>query len=492
MFLSVKINFIFIIILHFIIGISLSIYCQYFIDTDTNIVDESIISQLSICSVLLFIWYLYSWWMLTNSIFNPYTLFLAAAMLFNSGQSIIKSLDSEFVYLDGIFSNMTIFRTLVFVIISLYFVHLGALLAYRKFKKSEIEQIKAIEFEANSLMSLRQVGKVLFLISCVPAFLVAQQAVGIILSQGYIGLYQRQYEVTGIYAIFNVLNAFFVPSALFYLAGSKDNRRGVWLSWLILFSYSSIQFFLGSRATAIMPLISASWVHDQCVKKIPRTTLLSSSIIFLIIVMPMIATIRSENRQNILSIGFLLEAFSSIDNPLIHTINEAGRSMLATSYALELVPNLKNYDFGMGYVYALLTLIPNIFWDIHPSISHGTYGKWLVWTVAPITASSGGGLGFSFIAEAFLNFGWYFSFIFMLSLGFFYSKFQLWALTGNKPEKIATIACFMSTFLFFSRSESLIICRSLVWYSFFPYILFLFFKYSQNSSNLRSVINKGC
>jgi hypothetical protein len=60
---------------------------------------------------------------------------------------------------------------------------------------------------------------------------------------------------------------------------------------------------------------------------------------------------------------------------------------------------------GMGYVDALLYAIPNRLKGGSSFSSYGHPAEWLVWEVAPRQAAIGGGLGFSFVAEAYLQGG---------------------------------------------------------------------------------------
>ena len=124
---------------------------------------------------------------------------------------------------------------------------------------------------------------------------------------------------------------------------------------------------------------------------------------------------------------------------------------------------------GIGYLYSLLAVIPNIFWDIHPVISHGTPSDWLAQEVNPYLLESGGRMGYSFIAESYLNFGW-FGIIFLAVIGFLLARLVLWAIKSKEPAKMAMLASFTSFFLFYARSEFYTIVRSLVWYSLIPYL----------------------
>ena len=108
--------------------------------------------------------------------------------------------------------------------------------------------------------------------------------------------------------------------------------------------------------------------------------------------------------------------------------------------------------------------------DNHPTAEQNL-SQWFVDTRFPEFAKTGGGFGFSMIAEAYLNFGWIGTPIVLATLGFLYTKFIRWASRTDSPLKIATVASFMSFFLLFTRGESYLLPRYIVWYSFLPYLL---------------------
>src|SRR5665811_539382 len=90
------------------------------------------------------------------------------------------------------------------------------------------------------------------------------------------------------------------------------------------------------------------------------------------------------------SANTLWQSYLAIDNPMIETISEMGGSMKTVAYTLELVPSLRDYDNGLGYIYGLSTEIPNFLGSVHPAIARGTASDWLVSTVAPWNAAQGG------------------------------------------------------------------------------------------------------
>jgi hypothetical protein len=96
---------------------------------------------------------------------------------------------------------------------------------------------------------------------------------------------------------------------------------------------------------------------------------------------------------------------------------------------------------------------------------------WLTETVDPYTADEGGSLGFSFVADEFLNFGAPGVALFSLLMGFAVVRLAQWA--EGSSARLATVATFIPWLLFCARSELDFLPRPLVWYGLCPYGLFL-------------------
>src|SRR5439155_7860001 len=140
------------------------------------------------------------------------------------------------------------------------------------------------------------------------------------------------------------------------------------------------------------------------------------------------------------------------------------------AYTYILVPTARAFDHGIGYAYATLTVLPNLFWDVHPTISHGLASDWLMSTVDPLSAARGGGLGYSCIAEAYLNFGWVGIPVVMMLVGFCIATLASWAQGGDYRRRLAVTATVMAFVLKFPRDESGTLVRFIVWYAFLPYL----------------------
>jgi oligosaccharide repeat unit polymerase len=437
---------------------------------------ESLIYPFSCIFFGLTLWSFWSWNLLTKNLFNPYLLFVLSATLFNGGQIIL-----EVFHLNenGILGNWEfasdlsledILNTVFLIILSMATFHLGALICLAKFKLN-YPQKNVYENQFNSRSEKSYIiGTRLLYLSFLPALFVIRNTISIVLSSGYTSLYQQE-SATSFSAAPSILADFLVPGALFLLAGSKEKPKGRLVSATIIILYAITQFFVGERNQAVMPLIAFAWLWHQLISPIPKAFLFGTGSLIMFVVFPLIAATRSTALgSDRFSINFLLESFSSIDNPAFAAIAEMGGSILPVVYTLQLVPSVRNFQMGADYLYALFTIVPNVFGKLHPTVARGLAEKWLTAEVNPDFAFSNGSYGYTFIAEAYLNFGAIGAPIALGVIGFLFTKLTLWVITSNDPAKMAMLASFLSFFLFYARAESALIIRPLVWYSIIPYL----------------------
>ena len=143
--------------------------------------------------------------------------------------------------------------------------------------------------------------------------------------------------------------------------------------------------------------------------------------------------------------------------------------MQAISHTLVQVPKFRDYDWGASYLYSFFSIFPNFFWRIHPSVARGSPSVWLVKTVEPDIAALGGGLGYSYIAEAYLNFGWWGGALMLMFIGYAISSLVCWSQGSGNTLKIAAAATFFTSLVGFARADSQSVMRPLFWYSLLPY-----------------------
>lgn len=474
------------------------------------------------CFILgLVIWFFTSWRFLTNQAFHPYIIFLISAILFNAGQAILEVFHlNQYGLLKSHFSDETLVRTLFFTSISFSAFHLGALLSlgavniayafkqpqlsyiqskHRKINKRttdqkpqpSLEKYTGGRLEADTPVDTTKgsvtVGWALTSISFLPSIYVFLQSLKVVIASGYQGLYQGDQE-TSIAAAPTVLATFIIPAAMFLLAGSQSpnrppKKRTQMFAVVLMVLYILSNIVIGQRRNVATRLVAFTWLWHTWVRKIPASFILIGGLL-LTIIFPIIAATRNMVGTDRTSFFTVLTSLLGSKNPVFLTLNEMGGSMMTVAYTIELIPSTRPFQMGADYFYAFFTLVPNLFWKIHPTIARGLAGTWLTWQIDPEFASRGGGYGFSFIAEAFMNFGWVGGPITLGIIGFLFTLVTLWAVNSHSAARMAMIGTFTAFLPFYARSELALHVRALVWYAVIPYAAAVYLSLN-SETNLR-------
>jgi len=416
------------------------------------------------------LWTLWSWLKLRGTLLEPYGLFLMSSWVFNGGQVFLEVLHlNTNGILGGSFSPLTILRSEYIVALGICALHMGALWASGSDSASR-PALRRNQVRQDLAWHTRWVGWFLLLVSIGPAVWVFWNAGQVVLSGGYLSLYQQTLDI-GFTTGPRVLANFLIPSALFMLAGSKAKRTGVVLSAIVTASGSGAMFFLGGRGSAAAALVAYVWLYSRVIRPIPARVLIVPALLLGFVVFPLVRVVRDARGLERTSIEFLSNAWSGIDNPVIGSVAEMGYSMSTVAYTLELLPSARPFDEGVSYLYALLAGVPNVAWAVHPTTAHGTLSTWLVSTVMPYAAAQGNGLGYSFIAEAYENFGWIGVPLTLIVTGWVAGRLSDAVRGRSDPAILALTATLLLSAILYARSETADFVRNGCWYSIMPYIL---------------------
>lgn len=422
----------------------------------------------------LVLWWYWSWLAFSRrGGFDPYILFLTAAVLFNCGQPILEvfGLNEESLLRDH-FSEKNSLATLYLVALGISALHLGVLLSTALSSSRCLEMAGKSSLSEVHLRNVYRVGLVLFLISAVPSILQLRDRLQIAMAEGYTRLYQQR--PIGLAASVGILSDLLFPGAAFVIAGGRGRPVMRTLALLSILVWSALELFLGARAHALMPALGMVWLWDRTVRPISKTVLVGTALLMIGVVSPLVGVMRQGVGRDRLSLGGMQSAFSNIDNPFVAELSEMGFSANTIPWTMELVPSVRPFSLGGTYLSAVLTLLPN--WtgtSPHPALRLFGYDipeYWVTWEFDPEFASRGGSYGYSFIAEAYLNFGWAAP-IAVFVLGAIYGRLMGWTLNGNDPAKMAIMGVFLSSVLLFARSSSMNVVRPLFWYALIPYFV---------------------
>ena len=407
------------------------------------------------------LWTAASWRGVGGDLFGPYVIFVCAAAMFNSGQSFLELFGlNAGGLLDSRFQPEVLARTEAFVLASSAAIHLGAMLSFRH------QPVGVISTSESELTWSRRIGALMLVVAVPATALVLIPALRVVAAGGYQSLYQQD-VVLGLDAAPRILASLAVPGAMFLLVGGRRHPLAKMSSAVVIMLVACSQLALGYRAAGTMPLAMYTWLWHRSVKRVPLAAVLGCAAVLLIAVFPTLAIIRGFSGDERLSLDAAAKTFSALESPFVASVAEMGNSMSTVAYTMEFVPESRPFDLGLSYWYAALTALPNMFWEIHPSIQHGYASRWLIEIVDPSAASHGGGIGYSHIAEAYLNFGM-FSWLPLMLLGTLLGVAERWACRSTLTRAAAMASAF-GFVLFVVRAESAAVVRSLLWFAAAPY-----------------------
>ena len=391
---------------------------------------------------------------------------LAAAFLFNAGQGLLEVIDSnELGIMGGIFSETIVKQTLLLSFTGLAALHFGALLAL---SVTPVRIVPPRWVVPDADLWARRLGWTLLVVATPAAVIWLTQTISVVAASGYASLYDRDFEA-GAAATPFLLSGLLVPGAFLLTAGGRRHTFDRRVASSIIIVFVMVQFYIGYRSTAAMPLIAWMWLEHRVIKPIRWSAMLTWATVLIFVVFPLVRETRNMAASE-RSTESYWSMFAGVDNPAISSIAEMGSTMGTTAHTLTLVPSSRPFDDGAGYAYGLLTIFPNLFWDIHPTIERGTANEWLVRSVNPWLAARGGAYGYSCIAEAYLNFGEAGVPLMMAFYGILLVSLILWSERSGDISKIVLVATILAFTLRFPRDEIAGVIRPVVWYGLAPFV----------------------
>lgn len=418
----------------------------------------------------LFAWVVVSWRMLTRDIFHPYILFMFSALLFNAGQLLLELFGlNDAQSMIKLYPPKLLIPGIVLVALGLWAFHCGGLVvAYRSI--AHVRRGNGPALTGGTLAAMRTVGAAIFAIAVIPFVLVMKDLVTLRMGAEYIAVYQQQATI-GFENWREVLAEYLLPGVFLLMMASEGQRILLLIPITFVLARSVGWFAIGERSHGVMPLIAAAWLWHTRIRRIPAWILGVAAVFFLAIAFPVLSLIRNDPLNDPSAIHSVPDAFASLEAPLVGTIAEMGASFRTVVDTLQLVPNERPYGHGFGYLHALLNIFPNFVSIAHFPLEYGNAETWYVETIDPDYALSGGAWGFSFIAEAYLEFGWVGAPIALAVIGAGIAAFTLWGSRSAHPARAAAVAAWLVLALHFPRGIAEGYTRHLLWYALVPYFL---------------------
>ncbi|NPV82276.1 MAG: O-antigen polysaccharide polymerase Wzy [Candidatus Aminicenantes bacterium] len=482
---NLKVNLISLYIIILILGIVIGLLLKYLTSQETGI----LIIYLSYLGIFFYFLAIITWNKKTKKIFTPYLIFISICYLFMFGQCFLWALRIYLKYdLRMLFSDDQIIKAQFYTILGLSLFHLGAMVKATKSKSNKIKR----KNQNNSLSikdfySCRIVGFVLLIVSIVPYLYFIRDQIKFSSFYGYKFLYyDPNFIRTGERASVIILSSLLTPAFISLLIGYCKTKIFYLLS-IAIFIKNILDIYIGRRFEAYIWFLLLGIIWHYYRTKLNRKQIILF-IIILFVVLTWTPAIRDYRHMTNKSIPEFLKYTTNYigrGDKAIEAISEIGGSMYPLIMTMNLVPGEYQYRFGKSYLYSLITIIPNLgFWDIHIGYREANLGDWLMGVL-----NLGYGPGYSLIAEAYINFGW-FGIIFLLLLGYLYAYVFLLLESDNARNNII-LSCFVLTFFYFSittiRNSFIANVRALFYYAIPTYFLAI---YISNKINIKNGILK--
>jgi len=469
---------------HVVLCVTLVAFWQFLPFSDLD--PQALLYPLSLAMLSLFVWVCWSWWYANGTLLDPYGFFLIGLWLFNAGQAFLEVFrQNPAGILAGLFPASMVVTIMVFAAVILMATHLGALASLRSTSRNRLVPPRrdggsAATWYAGAVTST---GWILFAVS-LPFFL--QQSVQgyrLVSASGYLALYANQlaHPQIGAAGTPGILARFFLPAAYFLLANKSASRWAQIVGSVSVAAYAGTELLLGQRYSAFMSLIILLWLLRMTGRRVARGTIVAAGFATLLI-SPAIGVFRGAAGAQRLDPQTLLGAFNHVGNPIVSTVSEMGATMRIIGNTVLLVPSHHGFDWGMGYLGSISSVFPNLFWQIHPGHIY-VYSDWLTQTLIPLSYNQGIGLGFSYVAETYINFGLLLAPLMAILIGFLYARVSVWGSRSTDCARWAATACLCFGCSEWGRSDAFDVFRFFFWYALGPYLLVLLVRYSYSRTH---------
>jgi len=242
-----------------------------------------------------------------------------------------------------------------------------------------------------------------------------------------------------------------------------DRKREYWLALTISLSIILIQFLLGTRSVPFINLVALLLCIDYFIKRLPFIFLPAS-----LLLMSAISYIVVFSRDEGLGFNVFNFAATGKELDLLHFIYELGgviRNVIRTMTFI----GPEGFAHGQTFLYAFVYLLPKFYLEglgFNPEFIRPA--DWLVVNSADVPF--GGGLGYSLVAEAYLNFGMSGCMLFLFLSWFVALKYFRFIFSGDRFSLLHAMNIVITLSLHM-RNDSLAYMRIIIYGSLFIELL---------------------
>jgi|GEM_PF-503760 len=330
-------------------------------------------------------------------------------------------------------------------------------------KNNIVRSINEMKIEKNTMHRL---SRVILVTLFIPFLYLYYTRIMYVFTQGYGSNIGTAEYSSGVLVVFMGIVS---PAILMYfLSMEKHYKRFVLMfccyCLLILASGTRIQVvtlsFIILYISALKGLVKIGSLH--------KTIKIFIYILVFAVLMNLLSYVRGGG--NIINIVSYFDYFQK-NNLIYSVLKETGYTGFVTTVIVDFCPSTIPFAQGLSYLNGLIYILPNIF--VTPILGQYYFNTDMIFS--PLVTQYGG-IGSSFVAESYFNFG-VFGVIVNMIFGYLWGVFATMldkAIEENKLAEAFLASYAISCAVFFVRSDTGTFLRNYIW---FGVTLFLLIKY---------------
>lgn len=399
-----------------------------------------------------------------RTIFSPFFLFYMVFLGFTSGHIFLMAVGVEpetisYIWQLESFSEKNIYISITFTIFSIQFFHLGYFI-------SKLIELKIRKFNGLKLPHINWDQMIDYVFYLCTFAAIAYVLYIKLKTNDYSSIYSTSFGM--IYNILYLVSLFAIPTYL--LLNMNSNKIDMKSTCLMVFVVI-INFFIGKRGMAIMFFLPVFFLIIQGLKNISISKL-SQLMLFSYLMINLVVTISYTRIADINIFNFFesyfyyLFTFKSIGL----LVNEMGFSIRPLVEIVNLISNeVITPSYGGSYIYSIFLILPGFlrFGLDSFAIEHNFVN--LAGMVTHYTGANYG-LGFSVMAESYLNFK-YFGIFFFILLGIVIEKLLEGKMFDDQKQNSFFHISAISILILFPRSPMQDTVKKLLLYCLLPFVL---------------------
>ncbi len=397
-----------------------------------------------------------------------FLIFIMATYLFMFSQHILVLLhlnSAQITILAGRVSAEAIYETGFFVLFSIVLLNIGYLISENAHIQRHVLLLDDKEYSEISRNSLYYAGVVVYAIALIPTVYVLVRNIVLTATVGYAArVLDAAYQTSGVTNLPAIISTYMQPALISLLIARKPGQKWPVVAIAV---YLVLYVLSGSRITAFVLLIGVLFIQTRLFIKLnfKKCIRIIAFIFVILVAFSVVSVVRSGHTS---SLGSAIVEALTDSNPVISGFEEAGYTFATTATVLDNCPEPEPYQNGLSYISGVTYILPNFmtgnYFNRIPS-TDSTFKNYL---------NIYGGIGSSYIAEAYWNFG-YWGLLLMLLFGVFLRRM------GNRIDraisqkdygKIYLVMFVFITIIFYVRSDTRTFFRNFVWFGLPIYLLY--------------------